>query len=50
MGMMDKVDDKMSGDMDAERARYDELHSKDMAGTLSDADRTELDRLRIKFE
>jgi hypothetical protein len=32
------------------RARYDELHSRDMSGSLEDKDRSELDRLRPYFE
>ena len=44
MGMTDNMD------MSAMRARYDELHMRDMDGMLDDRDRPELDRLRPYFE
>lgn len=42
------LDDNM--DMNAMRARYDELRRREQTGSLDDMGRQELDRLRSQFE
>lgn len=46
MAMMDD----MNMDMDAMRARYDDLRNREEIGSLDDKGREELDRLRSQFE
>ncbi len=46
MGIMDN----MRGDMEKMRARYDELRSRELAGSLDDKGREELSTLRSHFE
>lgn len=46
MGMMDNL----SSNMDDMKARYEELRSKEQAGSLDDKGRAELDKLRSHFE
>jgi hypothetical protein len=48
MGMMDDMQGGMN--MDAMRARYNELRNMEQDGKLDDDGRMELDRLRSQFE
>lgn len=42
--------DDMNMDMDAMRARYNDLRNREESGSLDDNGREELDRLRSQFE
>jgi len=50
MGMKDDMKDKMGGNIDAMKARFEELKSKEREGNLDDKAREELSQLRSHFE